>query len=197
MHTCASSRGDFIGIGGLLEQLAPPFGNRWFNAAPAPIRCVRYDAVMDGFRLEGSRAGDWRIPAALLSLAGFGLALAVLYGSFPAVVWTIPLVLLALESLRRWYASPCARLVVDAEGVRYGFDETNVVTPWFAIRGFEKRQVSEHVLVFLISESGETLPIDPQALGVGSDELLRLLNGCRRASATRGESPETSGVPNG
>jgi hypothetical protein len=144
---------------------------------------------VEGFTLEGPRRGDWRVPAGLLAAAGFGFALVALYGGGPPLLWPLPLVLLAAESLRRWHGSPRARLVVDANGVRYGFDGESVLTPWPSIHALEKRDVSGRPMVFLVEPGGDALPLDPEALGVGADELVALLDGCRRAAQSPPGAP--------
>jgi hypothetical protein len=66
--------------------------------------------------------------------------------------------------------------------VRYGFDAESVPTPWPSIRALEKRDDSGRPMVLLAAPAGDALPLDPEALGVGADELVALLDGCRCAA---------------
>lgn len=137
---------------------------------------------MEGFTLEGPRAGDWRVAIALVAVAGFSLALAAMYGSSLAMLGPLLLVLLAAESIRRWYRSPRVRLIVDEQGIRYSLGNDASPIRWETIRGIEKRPLGGRDCVILKATDGDEMPLDPGALGLTADELFAMLDGCRRAA---------------
>lgn len=149
---------------------------------------VRTDWVtilsVEGFTLRGPRVGDWRVASGLVALAGFSMAFAALYGSALALVWPIPLVLLAAHSLQRWYSSPRVELVVDGAGVRYSLGASSAPIVWSSIRLFEKRPLGGRDCVLVVLADGDEFPLDPGALGLVADDLLRMLDSCRRAAVS-------------
>jgi len=136
---------------------------------------------MEGFTLEGPRAGDWRVASGLLAIAGFSLGLAAMYGSLTALIWPVPIVVLAAGSFRRWYDSPRVRLAVSDLGVSYSLRREDAPVPWSKIQSFSKQTLGPRVCVVLVLVDGEELPLDPAALGLKADELVMMLDGYRRA----------------
>ena len=139
---------------------------------------------MDGFVLEGPRAGDWRVASALVATAGFAMALAAMYGSALALLWPLPLILLAAESARRWYSSPRVRLAVADDGVSYSLGSGTAPIPWMSIRSVVKRPLAGRDCVLLVMNDGDELPLDPAPLGLPADDLLVLLENCHRAAVS-------------
>lgn len=137
---------------------------------------------MEGFVLEGPRAGDWRVASGLVAGAGFALALAAMYGSPMALVWPLPLVMLAGASLRRWYDSPRVRLAVTEAGVGYSLGRGTAPIPWSSIREFTKRPLGGRDMVLLVARDGDEMPLDPAPLGLSADDLHAMLESCRRAA---------------